>query len=146
MFILVLFVLFVNFFALPSFKRFLARETIFTESEAPFDDSTTPAVSIRATNYNAWGYSLDFMHYTYLLDFYLRMGYKIAPPYVNEDDIKGDDRLYFTHFCNASMEFQEIEKCFTKNIYHPSDLILNMINIVNYEPVDIRFLIYNLTS
>ena len=49
-FIIILLCLFVKYFALPSLERFYAKETIFTETEAPFDESSTPAVSIRITN------------------------------------------------------------------------------------------------
>ena len=56
---------------------------------------------------------------------------------VNEE-LDGHDEFNLTNFCPIHLEFDEIEKCFTRNIFHPSDILLSMRNYIDYVPANIR--------
>ena len=45
--VFILFFLFLNFFGLPSFKRYMDEKTIFTEQQEFYDNDEVPAISIR---------------------------------------------------------------------------------------------------
>ena len=72
-----------------------------------------------------------------------RTGYKIKPKYVMSE-LDGYDEFNLTNFCTTTKDFDELEACFCNNTFHPSDIIEELRNYIDYVPINMRWYGYDI--
>ena len=58
-------------------------------------------------------------------------------------ELDGYDEFNLTNFCDTTKDFDKLETCFYNNTFHPSDIIEEMRNYVDYVPRNMRLYVYS---